>query len=89
MAFERQEAVVVNSRGNAARVDEALNNIEALNARYDVLNVETPNFAAGYFGSAQEITANDLLGLFNSWNALRAAAPSQVSAFRAAIRKIR
>lgn len=89
MANERQGAVVQGTRGVAARLDEDVNDLEDLLSRYDVLNLETPNFANGYFGSTQEITADDLLGVFNSLNALKSAAASEWAAFRAAMRKAR
>jgi hypothetical protein len=89
MAFDRQQQVYSESRGAAATMDEAINDIENLNARYDVLNLETPNFAAGLFGTTQEITANDLLGIFTSLSGLKTAAPSQWAAFHAALRKAR
>jgi len=89
MAFERQGRVVNQSREAARQTDEAINDIEALNGWYDVLNLETPNFAAGYFGTTQEIVANDLLGIFTSLAGLKSAAPAQWAAFRAALRKAR
>ena len=89
MAFERQGQVVFGTRAVAGSVDEAFNDLDGVKARYDVLNLESPNFASGYFGTAGEITANDLLGVFNAYNALTAAAPSQWAAFRAALRKAR
>lgn len=89
MANERQGAVVQGTRGAAGSLDEFLNDLEGLLARYDVLNLETPNFASGYFGATQEITADTFLGVFNSLNALKAAAASEWAAFRAALRKAR
>lgn len=89
MANERQASVVAEARSIAARLDEILNDVESLQARYDVLDIETPNFATGYFGSAQEITAAGLLGFFTSRSALKAAASAQWDAWRAAVRKIR
>lgn len=89
MANERQASVVSETRSAAAQLDEDFNNLDGAQARYDVLNLETPNFAAGYFGTTQEITANDLLGVYNAHNALKSAAPSQYNALRAALRKAR
>lgn len=89
MANQRQGDVVTETRSAAHQLDEAVNDIEALVARYDVLNMENPDFAAGYFGTGQEITANDLLGVFNSLNALKAAASGEWAALRAAMRKAR
>lgn len=89
MANDRQAAVVAEARALAARIDEELNAYEALQARYDILNSESTNFAAGYFSSPQEITGNDLLGFFTSRSGLRNAATSQFDAWRAAARKIR
>jgi hypothetical protein len=89
MANQRQGDVVTETRAVARSLDEALTDLEALIARYGVLNLETPNFAAGYFATAQEITANDLLGVYNSRNALVAAATPQWDALRAALRKAR
>ena len=89
MAFERQGQVVFGTRAVAGLLDEGLTDLEAFQGRYDVLNLETPNFASGFFSTTQEITANDHLGVFNAWNALKAAAPSQATAFRAALRKAR
>lgn len=89
MANERQAQVVQGTRGTAATLDEAINDIEEINGRYDVLNLESPNFASGFFGSTQEITANDHLGVFTSLSGLKAAAPNQWAAFRAALRKAR
>lgn len=86
MAYERQGSNVGQTRGSAKALDEELTNFEALGAWYDQLNLETPNFANGYFSTPQEITAAQHLGVFNAWNALKAAAPSQVAAFRAALR---
>lgn len=86
---ERQEAVVNESRASARELDQGFTDIEAQNARYDVLNLETPNFAAGYFGTTREITASDHLGIYNAYNALKTAAPTQFAALRAALRKAR
>lgn len=87
MAFERQGKVVQGTRESARQLDEGFNDLEAFQGWYDVLNLETPNFATGFFGTTQEITANDHLGMFTSFAALKAAAPSQWAAFRAALRK--
>jgi len=89
MAFERQGTNVHQTRESARQTDESINDIEALNGWYDVLNLESPNFAAGFFGTTQEITANDHLGVFTSLSGLKAAAPTQWAAFRAALRKAR
>lgn len=89
MANERQAAVVIETRAVAGRIDEAINDLEEVQARFDVLNLETPNFQAGYFGTTQEITYNALLGAYNALAALKAAAPSQWNALRAALRTIR
>lgn len=89
MAFVRQGKNVDGARASAGAVTDGINDIENLNAEYDVLNLESPNFAAGFFGSTQEITANDHLGIYTSLSALKAAAPSQWAAFRAALRKAR
>jgi enoyl reductase-like protein len=86
MANQRQADVVNEARTIAARLDEAINDLEALNARYDQLNLESPNFATGFFGTTQEITANQLLGLFTSKTAVRNAATAQWDAWRAATR---
>lgn len=89
MANERQADVVTETRAVAERLDEALTDLDALQARYDQLNIETPNFAGGYFGTSQEITANQLLGVFTSKTGLRNAATAQFDAFRAALRAAR
>jgi hypothetical protein len=89
MANERQAQHVAELRGCAHALDEEFNVFEALIARYDVLNLETPNFAAGFFATAQEITAAQHLGPINAWNALKAAAPSELAALRAALRTAR
>jgi hypothetical protein len=89
MSTERQQQVYSKTRGAAATTDEAINDIENLNGWYDVLNLETPNFAQGLFGTTQEISANDLLGVFTSLSGLKTAAPNQWAAFRAALRKAR
>lgn len=89
MSFERQGRVVTGTRAAASQLTEHFNDIESFLAEYDVLNLETPNFANGFFGTTQEIVANDLLGVFNSFNALKAAAPNEFGALRAALRKAR
>lgn len=89
MSTERQGKVVDDARTEARELAESFVRIDEVVARYDELNLETPNFAAGYFGITQEITANALLGFFNAYNALKTAAPAQVAALRAAARKIR
>lgn len=89
MANERQGKVVDDARSEAHALAEIFVRLDEIVARYDELNLENPNFAAGFFGSTQEITANALLGFFNSWNGLKAAAPNQIAALRAAARKIR
>ena len=89
MANQRQADHVSEIRAIARQIDEDFNVLEALIARYDVLNLETPNFAAGFFGTAQEITAAQHLGSINAWNALKAAAPAQLAALRAALRTAR
>jgi hypothetical protein len=89
MANERQGQHVAELRGLAHALDEDFNQLEALIARYDVLNLETPNFAAGFFGTTQEITADQHLGPINAFNALKAAATSQLAALRAALRTAR
>lgn len=89
MANERQGQHVAELRGCAHTLDEEFNVFEGLIARYDQLNMETPNFANGFFGTPQEITANQHLGPINAWNALKTFAPSQVAALRAALRTMR
>ena len=89
MSTERQGQVVFGTRGVSGQLDEDFNALDGYKARYDILNLETPNFAAGFFNTTQEIDANTLLGVFNSYNALTQAAPSQWAAFRAALRKAR
>lgn len=89
MSTQRQADVVTGTRATSASLDENFNDLEAQIGRYGVLNLETPNFAAGYFGTTQEIVANDQLGVYNAYNALKAAASAQFDAFRAALRKAR
>lgn len=87
MANVRQGRTVTNSRAAAAQVDDGLNAIDNENACYNVLDLESTNFATGFFGTAQEISANDLLGIYNAHAALKSAATPQYNAFRAALRK--
>lgn len=89
MANERQGQHVAELRGLARTLDEQFNQIEALIARYNQLNLETPNFAAGFFGTTQEITANQHLGPINAYNALKTAASAQLAALRAALQTVR
>jgi hypothetical protein len=89
MANQRQGDVVTETRAVARVLDEAFTDLDALIARYGELNLESPNFAGGFFSTLQEISANDLLGVYNSKNALVAAATSQFNAMRAALRKAR
>lgn len=89
MAYERQASNVAQTRGVAQALDGDIDTLEGVSARYDQLNIETPNFANGYFSTTQEITAAQHLGVFNAFNALKSAAPSQWAAFRAALRTAR
>jgi hypothetical protein len=89
MSTERQGQVVYGTRTAAGQIDDGIEHFESYNERYDVLNLETPNFASGFFNTSQEITANDLLGAYNAHNALKTAAPAQYNAWRAALQKIR
>lgn len=89
MANQRQADLVTETRAVARTIDEALTSETALDERYGILNGESTTFATGFFSTPQEITANDLLGVFSSRNALEAAAPAQFAAWRAALRKAR
>ena len=90
MANERQGQVVTEARAAARQLDESLNDLEGVQARYDVLNLETPNFATGFFGTTQEITANDHLGIYTALNTLKSAGGGSAwLALRAALRKAR
>lgn len=89
MANERQGQHVAELRGLAHGLGDEFAQLEELIARYDQLNLETPNFANGFFSTTQEINAAQHLGPINAYNALKAAAPAQLAALRAALRTAR
>lgn len=89
MAYEQQGSVYDESRSAATLMDEILNDLEAVQTRFDLLNSQSPGFEAGFFGIAQQISYDRLYGIFTAYNGMKAAAGGSWAAFRNALKLAR
>lgn len=86
--YERQGSTVTGTRAIVGTILDGFKELGEAQAMYDAQNVETPNYTDGYYSQPNlPVSANQHLGVLNSYNALKAR--PEFSAFMAAARQFR